>query len=99
MWGYRTEHVRRLIPWLCGYDLVINTVPAPVLGREELAAMKPGTPVIDLASRPGGVDFHAAEELGVRTIWALALPGKVAPRSAAGYIKSTVYHIIDELGA
>ena len=99
VWGYRTEHVRRLIPWLCSYDLVVNTVPAPVLGREELAALKPGTPVIDLASRPGGVDFHAAEELGVRTIWALALPGKVAPRSAAGYIKSTVYHIIDELGA
>lgn len=98
VWGYRTEHVRRLTPWLCGYDLVVNTVPAPVLGRAELAALKPGAPVIDLASRPGGVDFRAAEELGVRTVWALALPGKVAPRSAAGYIKSTIYHIIDELG-
>ena len=42
---------------------------------------------------------RAAEELGVRTIWALALPGKVAPRSAAGYIKNTIYHIMDELGA
>jgi len=99
VWGYRTEHVKRLTPWLCGYDLVVNTVPAPVLGREELAALRPGALVIDLASRPGGVDFRAAEELGVRTIWALALPGKVAPRSAAGYIKNTIYHIMDELGA
>ena len=98
VWGYRTEHVKRLAPWLCGYDLVVNTVPALVLGRTELAALRPGTLVIDLASRPGGVDFRAAEELGVKTALALALPGKVAPQSAAGYIKSTIYHIIDELG-
>lgn len=98
VWGYPTEHVNRLPPWLCSYDLVINTVPAPILGRGELSALKKGALVIDLASRPGGVDFQAAQELGVRTVWALALPGKVAPRSAAGYIKSTVYHIMDELG-
>jgi len=99
VWGYQTEHVRRLAPWLCGYDLVVNTVPALVLGEKELAGLKRGALVIDLASRPGGVDWSAAERLGVKTVWALALPGKVAPRSAAGYIKNTVYHIIDELGA
>ena len=98
VWGYQTEHISRLTPWLCSYDLVINTVPAPVLGRTELAALKPGVVVIDLASKPGGVEFEAAAELGVKTIWALSLPGKTAPRSAAGYIRNTIYHIIDELG-
>jgi dipicolinate synthase subunit A len=98
VWGYQTEHISRLAPWLCSYDLVINTVPASVLGEEELSALKPGVLVIDLASKPGGVDFESAEKLGIKTIWALSLPGKVAPRSAAGYIRNTIYHIIDELG-
>lgn len=97
VWGYATEHVGQLVPWLCSYDLVVNTVPARILGEEELSALKPGTLVIDLASKPGGVDFDAAGRLGVKVIWALSLPGKVAPVSSGGYIKTTIYHIIDEL--
>ena len=97
VWGYATEHTARLKPWLCSYDLVVNTIPACVLGREELAALKPGALVIDLASKPGGVDFDMAAELGVQTIWALSLPGKVAPVSSGGYIRTTIYHIIDEM--
>ncbi len=96
--GLGPEGLERLGDWLCGYDLVINTVPAPVLGVEELAAMKEGALVIDLASRPGGVDMSAAAALGVRVIWALSLPGKVAPVTSGRYIKETVYHIMEESG-
>ena len=67
------------------------------LGVEELAALKEGALVIDLASRPGGVDPNAAAALGVRVIWALSLPGKVAPVTSGRYIKDTVYHIMEEL--
>ena len=96
--GLETEGVDRLREWLCSFDLVVNTVPAPVLGVEELAAMKQGALVIDLASRPGGVDMSVAAALGVRVIWALSLPGKVAPITSGRYIKDTVYHIMEELG-
>ncbi len=95
--GLETEGTDRLSDWLCSYDLVVNTVPAPVLGVEELAALKEGALVIDLASRPGGVDMDAAAALGVRVIWALSLPGKVAPITSGRYIKDTVYHIMEEL--
>ncbi len=95
--GAGVEGMDRLPDWLCGYDLVINTVPAPVLGVEELSALKEGALVIDLASRPGGVDMKAAAALGVRVIWALSLPGKVAPVTSGRYIKDTVYHLMDEL--
>lgn len=95
--GLGSEGVDRLPDWLCSYDLVFNTVPAPVLGVEELAALKEGALVIDLASRPGGVDMEAAAALGVRVIWALSLPGKVAPVTSGRYIKDTVYHIMEEL--
>ena len=96
--GLATEHAGRLTPWLCSYDLVVNTAPARLLGREQLAALRPGALVIDLASKPGGVDFEAAAQLGVKAVWALSLPGKVAPVSAGGYMKTAIYHIMDELG-
>ena len=95
--GLGSEGVDHLPDWLCSYDLVFNTVPAPVLGVEELAALKEGALVIDLASRPGGVDMDAAATLGVRVVWALSLPGKVAPVTSGRYIKDTVYHIMEEL--
>ena len=68
------------------------------MGREELEDLKPGCLVIDLASAPGGVDFAAAEELGVKAIQALSLPGKVAPVTAALAIKAAIYNILTELG-
>ena len=52
--GLGVEQTGRLLGWLCGYDLVINTVPARVLGEAELGDLKPGCLVIDLASKPGG---------------------------------------------
>ena len=94
--GYGTERSDQLTGWLCGYDLVINTVPAPILGQAELADLKPGCLVIDLASKPGGVDFQAAGELGVKVIWALSLPGKVAPVTAGLAIRDTLYNILTE---
>ena len=94
--GLGSEGTDRLPDWLCSYDLVFNTVPAQVLGVEELAALKERALVIDLASRPGGVDMDAAATLGVRVVWALSLPGKVAPVTSGRYIKNTIYHIMEE---
>ena len=98
VWSYGVERSDQLSGWLCAYDLVINTVPAPVLGPEELSDLKPGCLVIDLASKPGGVDFSAAAELGVKAIWALSLPGKTAPVTAGLAVKSTIYNILSESG-
>lgn len=95
--GLGAEELNHLTGWLCGYDLVVNTVPAPVLGREELEDLKAECLIIDLASNPGGVDLTAAEELGLQVIRALSLPGKVAPVTAGAAIKSTIYNMLREL--
>ena len=52
--GYGVEQTGRLVGWLCGYDLVVNTVPACVLAEKELNDLKSGCLIIDLASKPGG---------------------------------------------
>lgn len=78
-------------------ELVVNTVPAPVLGAAELALLPEGAVVLDLASLPGGVDDRAAEERQLQVIHALGLPGKEAPLTAARFLRDTVYHILESL--
>ena len=95
-YGYGVEQTDRLDGWLCGYDLIVNSVPAPVLGRDRLQELNGDCLVIDLASRPGGVDMDAARQLGVKVIWALSLPGKVAPVTAGKAILNTIYNILRE---
>lgn len=95
-YGHRTVSLGDLKDFLCGYDLVVNTVPSRVLDRGLLAELKEGCLVIDLASKPGGVDFQGAAELGVRCIWALSLPGKVAPISAGAALRNTIYNMLRE---
>lgn len=96
--GFDACPVKELRECLCGYDLVVNTVPAPVLGAAELGELKKECVVIDLASLPGGVDLEAAERLGIRAVQALSLPGKVAPATAAAALRQTICHILNELG-
>ena len=59
--------------------------------------MKKDVVIIDLASNPGGVDRKAAREKDLKVIWALSLPGKVAPLTSAEFIKETLYHVLKEL--
>lgn len=94
--GMISRHMNQLPQLLSDMNLVINTVPAPVLGPKELTALHPEALIIDLASAPGGVDMAAAAHAGVPVIHALALPGKVAPVTAGTYLRDTVYHILQE---
>ena len=96
--GFSPEHSGELNGCLCAFDLIVNTVPASILGEEALSELKPGCLVLDLASKPGGVDVAAANRLGIRAVWALSLPGKVAPVTAGKSVKNTIYNILNELG-
>ncbi len=79
------------------FDIIFNTVPAMILNNEALKSINKNALVIDLSSKPGGVDFEGAKALGIHVIWALGLPGKIAPVSSGGIIKDTIMNIIHEL--
>lgn len=72
------------------YDIIFNTVPVLLLDEAGLKKVKKDCLIIDLASKPGGVDFDAANRLGIKTNWALGLPGKVASKTAAKYMKAII---------
>ena len=97
-YGYNPVHLDKMKDLIGKMDVVFNTVPSMILTEEILAELKKKSLVVDLASKPGGVDFQKAEDLGVKTVWALGLPGKVAPITAAEILKNTIYNIIEELG-
>ena len=67
------------------FQLIFNTIPAPVFGKKALAALPKEAVLLDLASAPGGVDFTAAKRLGIDARLLPGLPGKYSP-AAAGAI-------------
>jgi dipicolinate synthase subunit A len=97
-YGYKPVLLSELANTVKSINVLFNTIPSIILNNEILKALNSNCLIIDLASKPGGVDFEKAKELGLKAIWALSLPGKVAPVTAAEFIKDTAYNIIEELG-
>lgn len=77
-------------------DILINTIPAPVIQKETIAQLPAHSLIIDLASKPGGTDFQFADKRGIKNILAKSLPGTVAPKTAgkilADVIKQFLIH-------
>jgi len=95
--GIDAVHTQNIASVIGECDIIFNTVPAPVLGKRELAYCKSEALIIELASSPGGIDTTTAGRLRLNIINAPSLPGKTAPYSAAGYIKETVLNIFKEM--
>lgn len=93
-YGYTPIKLEDLSEKLPKFDIIINNIPVQILDKAKLDLVKKDALIIDLASKPGGVDFEYAKAKEIKTIWALALPGKVAPVSSAEYIKEILYHIL-----
>lgn len=96
-YGYNPIHLNDLDENLGKFDIIINTIPFQLLAGERLDLIKKEAIIIDLASNPGGVERKAAREKGLKVIWALSLPAKVAPLTSAEFIKETLYHVLKEL--
>lgn len=78
------------------FDVIFNTVPARVIGAPVLTQQDADTLLVELASAPGGIDLESAARLGLHVVQAQSLPGRVAPKTAAEYIKEAVYNMLEE---
>ncbi len=96
-YGYNETNINDLGKNLEEFDVIINTVPHLILNKEKLQYVKEDCLLIDLASNPGGIDKKETKEKNLKLIWALALPGKVAPVTTAEFIKDTIYNILKEI--
>jgi dipicolinate synthase subunit A len=97
IYGYNPVKIEYMDDKLDTYQLIFNTVPSMLFDRKKLIKISDKALLIDLASKPGGVDMQAAQSLNLNVIWALSLPGKFAPVSAGRIIASTIENVLDEL--
>ncbi|WP_100010913.1 dipicolinic acid synthetase subunit A [Lentibacillus sediminis] len=82
-----------------GCDLLINTVPAPVVNKDSIQQLPSHALIFDLASKPGGTDFAYAKQRGIQAILARSLPGVVAPRTAGKILADVIKQILREDGS
>lgn len=88
--GYEGINIRFLAEHLQNKKIIFNTIPNMVLTKSVLDFTDKDVTIIDLASAPGGVDGIYAKEIKRKVIYALSLPGKVAPETAGKIISDTI---------
>ena len=96
---YKDIYINDLSKNLNDYDIIFNTIPALILDDEKLKILKDknnNVTIIELASKPGGIDTKKAKEYNLKVIDALGLPGKVAPFTSAKYIKQSLDNLLDK---
>lgn len=96
-YGYNLININTLGENLSKYDIIMNTVPHMILDEKRLQYVNKECLLIDLASNPGGIDKKIVKEKNLKFVWALALPGKVAPITSAEFIKDTVNNILKDI--
>lgn len=92
--GYNSIPLTKLNENLCKMDIIFNTVPAMILDKEKLILLNRKILIIDLASKPGGVDFETCKKMKFNASLYSGIPGKVAPRTVATYLKD---YIMDKI--
>ena len=96
-YGYNPIELKDLDNYIGDFEVIVNTIPFEVLDKSRLELVKKDVLLIDLASNPGGIDRNAAKQRKLKFIWALSLPGKVAPITSAEFIKETLDNVLEEL--
>ena len=95
-YGYAALDTARLGDAVSKFDILVNTVPAPLLTEDLIQRLKADALLLELASAPGGIDAAAAREQGKRYLRAPGLPGKYAPDRAAVILRDALYEVLRE---
>ena len=94
-YGYKSLELNNLEENINIYEIIFNTIPYLILNKNILKNVRKDCLIIDLASKPGGTDFEECKKLGINAKLELALPGRVAPKTSAKYIKQSIYNIME----
>lgn len=92
--GLTAFHLDDLKKEAANTDVMINTIPYPILTSDVISTMLPHSLIIDLASKPGGTDFAYAEKRGIKALLAPGLPGIVAPKTAGQIIANVLSQLL-----
>ncbi len=91
--GVETISLAALPSILPEQQLIFNTIPCPLLKEAELQRCSSDCLLMELASKPYGIDRDAAQRLNRKVILASGLPGKHSPQTAGELVASTVLNM------
>ena len=80
-----------------GYDYLVNTVASKVIDERILKTLDKSGKILEIASKPYGVDFDAAKKLNLSYEILPSLPSKAAPESAGRVMAQAIEKIIEEM--
>ena len=89
-YGFNVVNINSIEEKLANYDIIVNTVPELILGKQQIKNIKSKTYLLDISSAPGGIDFEEANKNNIKAELALGLPGKYAPYTTAKFIKDVI---------
>ncbi|MBQ6118272.1 MAG: hypothetical protein IJK98_03485 [Clostridia bacterium] len=94
--GLATARIDRLPEQTYQFDVIVNTVPAPVVTAAAVENARKDCLLIETAGAPYGVDFDACKLYGKELVKAFSLPGRTAPKTAGILIAETVFGMMKE---
>ncbi|MFD0825350.1 dipicolinic acid synthetase subunit A [Neobacillus sp. M.A.Huq-85] len=94
--GVTPFHLNNLVKEVSDTDILINTVPHPVVSAAVISKLPAHTLIIDIASKPGGTDFRYAEKRGIKALLAPSLPGIVAPKTAGLILADVLTQLLQD---
>ena len=94
--GARGVPLARLLEAASGFDMLLTTVPAPIVTKQVIDQLPASALVMDLSAPPGGADLDYAQSTGRKAIWARAL-GRRAPVTVGGSQWTGITRIINGL--
>lgn len=78
------------------FDYLINTVAVRVIDRDIIENLNIDCKILEIASKPYGIDFKEARKKDIKVEILPSLPSKAAPESAGEFIADTIDNIIKE---
>ncbi|MGN1081508.1 MAG: NAD(P)-dependent oxidoreductase, partial [Acutalibacteraceae bacterium] len=93
--GMKFIHTEKISKTIGAFNIVINTVPAPVLGEKQLAKMKDKAVIFDLAPNTDGVEKDAVNKYKIRYVPLPGLPGIYSPKTAGEVLCKTVVSLTE----
>ena len=95
--GFNGFYLSGLEDLIGNYDMIFNTVPFGIFGKNAMERMKENVVFIDIASAPGGI-AEDADKSKLSYHFLPGLPGKYSPYTAAEIIKKVISAIMLENG-
>ena len=93
-YGYENIPLSELSKHLHRFPFIFNTIPAMVLDSALISYVRKDAVIIDISSKPGGVNFDYCDQLGINASLCLGLPGIYSPKTSASILVTALLDCI-----